>query len=106
MINITSVNQNDPLQRYIDNASGSVWTKKYKLLKIENASHFDEDKYVKEYMDLYGIDNVCGGTYSSINLTNSQKNLLVQEIRGANDCCFRCGRKGHFFGCLLCKNEC
>src|SRR5688500_13653928 len=59
----------DPYRRYIEHAtaSGSAWTKKYKPLKIEkvipNASHFDEDKCVKEYMSVYGIDNVRGGTY-------------------------------------------
>uniref|UniRef100_A0A6C0C9M2 CCHC-type domain-containing protein n=1 Tax=viral metagenome TaxID=1070528 RepID=A0A6C0C9M2_9ZZZZ len=93
---------NDPSQRYLDHAteSGSAWTRKYKPLEIEkvikNASHFDEDKCVKEYMSLYGIDNVRGGTYSSVRLTNAQKGLLTQEIRGAKDCCFRCGRDNHF----------
>lgn len=44
----------------------SEWTKKYKPLAIkeiiENANNSDEDKYVKIYMNLYGISNVRGGS--------------------------------------------
>ena len=63
---------------------------------IPNSSPFDEDKTVKEYMARYGIDNVRGGTYVTEHLTESQRHHLQEEIWAANDCCKRCGRKGHF----------
>lgn len=79
---------------------GSVWTSKHKLLKIEqiyeNCDSFDEDKYVKKYMALYGIDNVRGGSYSRMQIDSAQKILLEREIRGATDKCFKCGQHGHF----------
>jgi predicted GIY-YIG superfamily endonuclease len=82
------------------NGGGSAWTRKYKLLDVEktipNSSPFDEDKTVKEYMARHGIDNVRGGTYVTEHLTESQRHHLQEEIWAANDCCKRCGRKGHF----------
>ena len=54
---------NDRYKEHLDGI-GSFWTKKYKPLsiikQIENSSPFDEDRYVKEYMSIYGIENVRG----------------------------------------------
>lgn len=78
---------------------GAKWTKIYKPKQIidikYNADCFDEDKYVKIYMDKYGIDNVRGGSYSSIKLTY-EKNILAKEIKTAKNQCFECG--GPLFG--------
>jgi len=80
--------------------TGSVWTRKYKPVSlekaIENVSIYDEDRYVKEYMHKHGIDNVRGGSYSTIELTEAQKTLIKKEIWGATDCCMNCGKQGHF----------
>jgi hypothetical protein len=79
---------------------GSAWTKKYKPIsiakQIENSSPFDEDRYVKEYMNVFGIQNVRGGSYVQIELSDEQENALKLEIRAATDKCTRCGRDGHF----------
>jgi hypothetical protein len=89
--------------------SGSAWTRKYKPIAIaktiENASPYDEDRYVKEYMDIYGIQNVRGGSYIQIDLTDAQKDALKMEIRGASDKCTRCGREGHFVKDCYAKTE-
>jgi predicted GIY-YIG superfamily endonuclease len=90
------------LRRYKEhcNGEGSVWTRKYEplelVLVIEDASPFDEDKYVKEYMSKYGIQNVRGGSYSSEVLDEAQLYTLQREIWGAKDRCMTCGRTGHF----------
>jgi predicted GIY-YIG superfamily endonuclease/ribosomal protein S14 len=82
------------------NGTASAWTKKYKPVSVEqiipNASHFDEDKYTKEYMSKYGIDKVRGGSYVEIELDDFQKETLNREIWGAKDLCKQCGRPGHF----------
>lgn len=82
------------------NGTASAWTKKYKPVSVEkiipNASHFDEDKYTKEYMSKYGIDKVRGGSYVEIELADSQIETLNREIWGAKDLCKQCGRSGHF----------
>jgi len=84
------------------NSNGSVWTKKYKPIKvlklISNCNNFDEDKYTKEYMKKKGINNVRGGTYCKIKLDNDEINLIQKEINGATDCCYICGSVQHFAG--------
>jgi len=92
----------NPQKRFTEHVKGfgSAWTKKYKPIEIEqiieHTSPFDEDKYVKEYMAKYGIDSVRGGSYVTIELTESQKRFISKEIWGATDCCMRCGRDSHF----------
>lgn len=81
------------------NNNGSYWTKLYKyvstIIIYENCDIFDEDKYVIMYMDKYGIDNVRGGTFSSIYLSNTDYNFINKMIYGAYDKCFKCGGQ-HF----------
>jgi len=88
---------------------GSAWTKKYKPISIDkiikNASKYDEDRYVKEYMEKYGIDKVRGGAYSCVELDEEQICSLSQEIISANDLCSRCLRKGHFIKDCYAKND-
>ena len=80
--------------------NGAGWTKKYKpisLIKtIKSTSYFDEDKYVKEYMAKYGIENVRGGAYSNIVLDENSIAVLEKEIRHSKNVCMRCGRDTHF----------
>lgn len=92
----------NPVKRYQEhlNGSGSSWTKKYKPVSvekiIEKASPFDEDRYVKQYMSKYGIDNVRGGAYVLEVLPDFQEEALKSEIWGATDKCTKCGRSGHW----------
>ncbi len=82
------------------NGDGSEWTKKYKpttiLKTIICESNFDEDKYVLEHMLKFGVNNVRGGIYSTINLTDEQNRHIDTSFRGAKDLCFKCGKEGHF----------
>jgi GIY-YIG catalytic domain len=77
------------------NGFGSAWTKKHGVVSIvntyDNDSPFYEDMVVKIMMHKHGIANVRGGSYSMVHLTDAQLKLLQAEIRGANDCCFKCG---------------
>ena len=90
------------LKRLIEhyNGAGSSYTSKYKAISveriIENASIYDEDRYVKEYMYMFGIDNVRGGTYVHDDLSNIQKQFIITEIFAANDLCTRCGSADHY----------
>jgi hypothetical protein len=89
-------------ERYRQHLSGrgSAWTKKYKPVQvlriIPNASPFEEDRYVKEYMSKFGIDNVRGGTYVSEVLNDQEMDTLNKEIWAATDKCTTCGRTGHW----------
>lgn len=97
------VGRTNNLDRRIEehkNGYGSEWTKKYqfiKLLKSINTNDlFIEDKYVKMYMNKYGINNVRGGSYSNIELNKEQENILKKELNTINNNCYRCGRNNHF----------
>lgn len=82
------------------NSDGSEWTKLYKPIKvlelISNCDDYDEDKYTRIYMDKYGIDNVRGGSYTSVNLDKYTKNHLIKISNSTNNRCFKCGKDGHF----------
>ena len=91
------------------NGNGSSWTKLHKPLSIEkvieNANIFDEDNITKEYMSLYGIDNVRGGSYVTEILNDIQKYTLKKEIWSAKDLCTNCGRSGHFIKNCYAKKD-
>jgi predicted GIY-YIG superfamily endonuclease len=79
---------------------GATWTKIHSPIQIvetrESKSQFDEDVVTKEYMSLYGIDNVRGGTYCQVELEFEVVRFLRRELYNAKDSCSRCGRTGHF----------
>jgi hypothetical protein len=95
---------NDPQFRiqthFNNNTGGSVWTKRFKPVRvlelIPDCDDYDEDKYTKKYMDTYGIDNVRGGSFVSVELDSFTKEQLVKMSNGTNNRCFKCGEDTHF----------
>jgi len=83
-------------RRYRDhcNGRGSEWTKKYKPISIfnryENCTDYDEIKFTLEMMTEYGIDNVRGGPFCQVNLTESNKESINAMINDANNKCHHC----------------
>lgn len=79
---------------------GSKWTTLYKPIKvlelIADCDDYDEDKYVRIYMDQHGIENVRGGSFSTIKLAKTTVKQLEKMSRGTSDKCFKCGEAGHF----------
>jgi len=80
--------------------NGAEWTKLHRPIKLLEtrriASEHDENNKTKDMMKTYGIDNVRGGSYCQIVLTDAIKKTLQTEIRGTSDTCFNCGENGHF----------
>lgn len=77
--------------------NGSAWTKMFKPIslveKFEVKSEYDEDNTTKTYMQKYGIENVRGGSYTTVVLANSIIGILIKEFATAKNKCFICGGK-------------
>lgn len=81
--------------------SGSAFTKLYPIVKVEKkfeGEPLDEEKTVLAYMAEHGIDNVRGGSYSNVVLTQEQHISAMKAIYNASGSCMACGSKGHFIG--------
>lgn len=97
------------LNQHID-GSGSVWTTIYKpvdILEVLNENTpFDEDSKTLEYMKKYGIQNVRGGSFCEMRLTESLIGVIQKMINSANNVCFECGKNGHLLkNCPIKKPE-
>lgn len=88
-------------QEHLD-GDGAEWTAIHApsgrdpVILCDNASALDEDRYTKELMFKYGINNVRGGSYCQTTLTSTQRAALEAEERSFNNACHRCGLTGHF----------
>lgn len=74
------------------------WIIKYKPISIykiyHNCDKEDVNKYTKIMMSKYGIENVRGGVYNKIELTEMQTMILNTEIENEKEC-NNCGKRGH-----------
>lgn len=92
----------DLTKRYEEHKSGKgcEWTKIHRVIKLEKSmmtdDDFQEDLWTKKYMQLYGIDNVRGGSYCQVLLHDDQIHFLEIELRTASNSCLNCGVLGHF----------
>ena len=86
------------LQQHIS-MKGSKWTKKYKFKKlidkINSNDSFDEMKYTLIYMSKYGIENVRGGPWCKIDISDSISSIQ-HILNSSSDKCYNCGKTGHF----------
>lgn len=81
-------------------SNGSAWTKKYKPISvleiIPNCDDYDEDKHTIKYMEKYGVNNVRGGSFCEIKLSDNNRITLNQMIKSVTDKCYICGKDDHF----------
>lgn len=96
--------------------TASAWTKKYPLLDVievhNNCDAYDEDKYTLKYMNLFGVNNVRGGTFASVTLDRPTRETITKMLNGSADRCYKCGEQGHFanecedvYECAYCDRE-
>jgi hypothetical protein len=79
-VGITTKNTIDRFAEHCS-GTGSEWTKLYKPIEIINSfstnNRFDEDRTTFIYMKLYGINNVRGGSFTSVVLNEEEIRFIV-----------------------------
>jgi hypothetical protein len=80
----------DPDRRFLEHKYGtaSEWTKQYKpimpaIQEIPITSEHDETNITKDLMKKYGIDNVRGGPWTTVFLTEQEKSFIQKQINGS-----------------------
>jgi len=94
----------DPDHRFLEhkygNDNASEWTKKYKAVELLETkpmtSEHDETNITIDLMKKYGIDNVRGGPWTTIVLTEGEKSFIRKLIHSESDECYGCGQSDHF----------
>ena len=78
---------------------GSAWTRKYKPLQlyqlIPDQTDHDEQRLTQEYMEKYGVQNVRGGPWCKIDISESLS-AIEQILKSSSDKCYTCGSTEHF----------
>ena len=92
----------NPTYRLTDHFSegGSAWTKQYKPITVHelrpDCSDSDEQIVTQEYMKKYGIENVRGGPWCQVSLSDETIQSIQHIIQANDDKCYKCGQSGHF----------
>lgn len=85
--------------------TGCEWTKKYKPLDLldsyESTSTFDELKTTLEMMSLYGIENVRGANFISVELNLAEKVVISKMLKHLNNGCFNCNEDHYTKDCKV-----
>lgn len=79
---------------------GCIFTRIFKPEKVlhifSNCDEYDEDKYLFKVMEIHGIDNVRGGCFSSLKLSENDRSYIEKRILGASDRCYHCKSRFHY----------
>jgi hypothetical protein len=88
----------NPINYFTKNSN--PWTQEYKPIKLINTINkpdkSDEEKQIYLLMNQYGINNVRGGYYDSIELSYSDTLTAQKEIYKLTNKCYMCGKFGHY----------
>jgi hypothetical protein len=116
----SSSNPKTRIEQHITN-NGTKWTKLYKPLKVINIIDGDElveEMTTLEYMYMYGINNVRGGSFTTLNISDLEKSYIFKQICSIKNLCFKCNGKHHLSSqcsiyniinnvkCLECGSRC
>ncbi len=81
------------------NQSNNSWIKRHAPLSLIESIHTSdpskETEVTKRYMKYYGIANVRGGAYATMDIPEDDLRRLTEELFTQNNTCSRCMRPGH-----------
>jgi hypothetical protein len=91
------------------NGIGSEWTKRYKPVSNvykKQGNEGDEELMTLRYMHDYGIDNVRGGSFTKLILSDTEKEYALRQIRTIHNECFKCGSYSHKANECIADKDC
>ena len=95
-----TTNKKQRVRQHSSSTNSTIFTKKFKPIGeptfYDNCDPYDEDKYLFKMIEIYGIENVRGGSFPYLNLSDQDKYFIERSIIGATDKCFNCGSSSHF----------
>jgi hypothetical protein len=72
------------------------YNKPLKIIDIYNFSNdINEDEFVLEFMNIYGVNNVRGGCFKQMNLTFDNTYDIFKTIKIVYNKCYLCGEETH-----------
>jgi GIY-YIG catalytic domain len=81
------------------NGRGTAWTKRYQPIEVlvqrPLSNQHEENNVTLDYMDRYGMDNVRGGSWCRMKLTDTDRTYIRQMIDSIYDRCYICHQSGH-----------
>lgn len=78
------------------NGEGSEWTRNYPMTNVQEIiENGDEDSVTISYMNKFGADNVRGGSFCTMKLKDSEREVINKMIKTKSDACYTCGSHNH-----------
>ena len=80
-------------------AEGCEWTKQNKplrIIKIIPGDQIDEEIQTFNYMRMFEVNNVRGGSYSKVLMTEFEQEKAIQQICHFKNLCYKCNMSGHY----------
>jgi GAG-polyprotein viral zinc-finger/GIY-YIG catalytic domain len=86
-------------QHCAGDGTGSEWTRRHEPIEIvhqQRGNRFFENMLVLQWMNRFGLDNVRGGTFSSVVLQQAQRDEITRQLNHAANRCLNCGSQNHW----------
>ena len=88
------------IKSHFNGSSNCAWTNLHRPVEvveiIASTNPHDENNVTINYINRMGMDNVRGGQYATVKLSQGDKDAILKTITSLNDQCHYCSEYGHF----------